>query len=122
MTLAVWIGVAALGGLGATCRFLLDGAVQQRFAGEFPVGTLVVNVLGSFVLGLLTGFEVGGTALLLAGTGLLGSFTTFSTLAFESHRLAEEGEARLGLTNVALSIALGLGAAAAGWAIGAAAS
>lgn len=119
MAAAVWIGVATLGGIGAAARFLLDALVQHRWRGEFPLGTLIVNVLGSFVLGLLTGLGIGGNALLLAGTGLLGSFTTFSTLAFESHRLAEEGEARLGLANVALSIALGLAAAAGGWAIGA---
>lgn len=118
MTVAVWVGVAALGGTGAVARFLLDGRVMRRFDLEFPLGTLLVNVTGSFLLGLLTGLDVTGDALLLAGTGLLGSFTTFSTLVFESHQLAEDGEAGLGLLNVALSVALGLGAAAAGWAIG----
>jgi CrcB protein len=120
MTATVWVGVAALGGAGAVARFLLDAAVMRRFDVELPLGTLAVNVLGSFVLGLLIGLDVSGDALLVVGTGLLGSFTTFSTLLFESHRLAEEGEARLGVVNVALSIAAGIGAAATGWAIGAA--
>ena len=70
----VWIAVALAGGLGAILRFELDGAVQGRLAGEFPFGTLTVNGLGSFLLGLLHGAGVTGDQLLLAGVALLGSY------------------------------------------------
>jgi CrcB protein len=115
----VWVGVAGCGAVGALARFRLDGLVQQRAAGEFPFGTLVVNVLGSFCLGLLVGLSVGGDPLLLAGTALLGSFTTFSTWMLETDRLAEDGEGRLALANLAVSVVAGLGSGVAGWLIGA---
>lgn len=120
MSVPVWIGVAALGGVGALLRFRLDGFVQRRSAGEFPLGTLVVNVVGCLCLGVLVGRSVGGDALLLAGTALLGSFTTFSTWMLETQRLAEDGEGRIALANLVVSVAAGLGAGAAGWLIGAA--
>ncbi len=113
-----WTGVALLGGLGAILRFKLDGLVQGRLDSEFPFGTLVVNGLGSLLLGLLIGLDVSGSDMLLAGTATLGSFTTFSTWMLETERLAEEGESRLALANIAGSIALGIAAAGAGWAIG----
>jgi fluoride exporter len=115
----LWCGVAAIGGLGALARFELDGRLQLRSAGEFPLGTFAVNVSGSFVLGLLTGLSVTGDAVLLVGTAFIGSFTTFSTWMLETERLAEDGEGRLGLANLVLSLLVGAGAAAAGWAIGA---
>jgi CrcB protein len=117
--LLVWVGAAVLGGAGALARFHLDAAVELRAKGELPLGTLSVNLLGSFCLGVLTGLSVTGDSLLLAGTALLGSFTTFSTVMLESERLGEEGEPRLALANLALSFAGGLAAAAAGWALGA---
>jgi CrcB protein len=120
MTLVVWTGVAILGGAGALARFHLDAFVQLRAGSEFPFGTLAVNVLGSLALGVLAGASVGGDALLLAGTALLGSFTTFSTWMLETERLAEDGERRIALANLVVPILAGLAAAAAGWAIGAA--
>jgi fluoride exporter len=116
----VWIAVAAIGGVGSVARFRLDEAVQLRTSGDFPLGTFVVNVSGSFVLGVLTGAGVGGDWLLVLGTGFLGSFTTFSTWMLETERLGEEGERRLALLNLGLSLAAGLAVAALGWAIGAA--
>ncbi len=118
MSVFAWLGVAGLGAVGALLRFGLDGLVQRSTAGNFPVGTLVVNVLGSFCLGLLVGLSVGGDALLLAGTALLGSFTTFSTWMLETERLAEDGEARLAVGNLTVAVAAGLGAGAVGWLIG----
>ena len=118
MSSLVWVGVAALGGIGAVGRFLLDGAVQARVDWEFPLGTFVVNMSGSFALGLLTGAGVAGSALLLAGAATLGSFTTFSTWMLESERLGEDGEAKLMSLNIALSLLIGFAAAALGWAIG----
>jgi CrcB protein len=116
----VWSGVAALGGVGAVARFELDRAVQSRLDTELPVGTLVVNGLGSFLLGLLVGADVTGDALLLAGTAALGSFTTFSTWMLETQRLAEDGEDGFAVGNVLGSIVVGLTAAGAGWWLGAA--
>lgn len=117
----VWCGVALAGGLGALARFELDALVQRRHDGELPLGTLVVNGVGSFLLGLLTGLGIGGDTLLLAGVATLGSFTTFSTWMLETERLAEEGEGRLAVGNVVGSLLVGLAAAGAGWVVGAAA-
>jgi CrcB protein len=115
-----WLGVALLGAVGALARFHLDAFVQRRTTVDFPAGTLTVNVAGSFLLGLLTGLSLASDTMLVLGTGLLGSFTTFSTWMLETHRLAEEGESRAAFANIAVSLGAGLAAAAAGWAIGAA--
>lgn len=119
MSAWTWIAVAALGGLGTTARFLLDGAVSERLGDGFPIGTFAVNISGSLLLGLLTGLALTGTALLLAGTATLGSYTTFSTWMLESHRLNEDADLRGAALNVLLSLAAGVGAAALGHAIGA---
>jgi len=119
VSVLVWIGVALLGGAGAVARFALDGFVQRRTGGEFPFGTLAVNTAGSLALGLLTGLGATGDAALLAGTATLGSFTTFSTWLLETERLAEDGEAAYSAANIVGSLACGLCAAGAGWAIGA---
>jgi fluoride exporter len=108
---AVLLGVAALGGIGAVGRFLLDGAVAARAGRGFPWGTLAVNLSGAFALGLITGAALGGDGLLLLGTGLLGAYTTFSTWAFEAHRQAEDGRTRGVLANLAVSLVLGLACA-----------
>lgn len=117
--MAVWIGIGALGGFGAILRFAIDALVQRRVSGEFPLGTLIVNVTGTFSLGILTGAGVSGNASLLAGTAVLGSFTTFSTWMLETERLVEEGDDRIGTSNILLSAAAGLGAALLGWGVGA---
>jgi fluoride exporter len=117
---SVWLGIALLGGAGALLRFRLDALVQRRVAGAFPLGTFAVNVSGSFALGVVTGLGVTGDALLLIGTGFLGSFTTFSTWMLETERLAEEGDGALAVANVAIALAAGVAAAGLGWAIGAA--
>jgi CrcB protein len=119
VTLLVWCGVAALGSLGAILRFVVDTQIQARASDQLPLGTLAVNLGGGLVLGVLTGAHVGGDALLLAGTGFLGAYTTFSTWMFETQRLAEEGEGRIALGYVAASVAGGLACGALGWAIGA---
>jgi CrcB protein len=114
----LWLGVGLLGGAGAIARFALDGAVSQRAGGRFPLGTLAVNLSGAVLLGLLTGLALRGDGLLLVGTGLLGSYTTFSTWLFETHRLAEDGQGALVAVNVVLSLLLGVAAAALGRALG----
>ncbi len=120
MSLPVILGIGVLGGVGAMARFRLDRQVSDWAASEFPYGTLAVNILGAFVLGLLVGASLGGAAYRLTGTGLIGGFTTFSTWTFESHRLGEDGRWRVGLLNVALSLILGVLAALAGRHLGAA--
>ncbi len=117
--LFVWLGAGALGAAGAVARFMLDGAVARRAAGDMPWGTLTVNVLGSLALGFVTGAGFGGDARFLVAGGLIGSFTTFSTWMLETERLAEEGEGRLALANLVVSAALGLAALGAGWWLGA---
>lgn len=114
----VWLGVAVFGGVGAIARFLVDGFVATRTGGRFPFGTLVVNLSGALLLGLLVGLTLHGDALLLAGTATLGSYTTFSTLILESHRMAEDGRNRAVALNLIGSVVAGVLAAAAGRAIG----
>lgn len=106
-----WIGLALLGGTGAVARFLLDGAVVRRAGRSLPWGTLAVNLSGAFALGVLTGAGAHGDALRLAGTGLLGAYTTFSTWMLESHRLAEDGGFAAAAANLAGALVLGLAAA-----------
>jgi CrcB protein len=114
------LAVGAIGGAGAIARFLLDGAVSERVGRDFPFGTLAVNLTGAFVLGILAGAALSGDAQRIAGTGLLGAYTTFSTWALESHRLGEDGRLRLGAANLAVSLVLGVAAAWAGRHLGAA--
>lgn len=107
--------------LGAPSRWLLDQAVQSRHRGVFPLGTVLINVLGSFALGVLLGApadgSMGASLVALAGTGFCGSFTTFSTFGYETVRLAEEGDYRAAAVNVGTSVVAGLLAAYAGWSL-----
>jgi CrcB protein len=116
--LALWLGVGFLGGGASIGRFVLDGLVSARTGGLFPVGTLLVNLSGTVVLGALVGLGLHGTGYLLAGTAVIGSYTTFSTWLLESHRLAEGGGRWLLGANVVSSLILGVAAAALGRAIG----
>jgi fluoride exporter len=118
MSAGVWIGVALLGGLGAVARFTLDGLASQRFGRSLPFGTLVVNVTGSFLLGLVAGLTLSADASLLLGTATIGSYTTFSTWMLETHRLGEDGRLGPAIANVLVSLAIGVGAAALGRTIG----
>lgn len=119
MSLALWAGVAVLGGVGAVLRFSVDWLVSLRFGFRFPYGILVVNVSGGFLLGLLAGAAVHGHAYLLAGGATLGSYTTFSTWMLDTQELEARDDRRGAVVNVFVSLALGLGAAALGHAIGA---
>jgi CrcB protein len=115
---ATWVGVALVGGAGAILRFLVDGRVSAVAGRTFPFGTLVVNLSGALLLGALLGAALDGDAYALAGTATIGSYTTFSTWMYETQRLVEDGQVRGALANVAVSLALGLGAAALGRWIG----
>ena len=120
MSLPIALAVGLVGGLGAIARFALDGVVSGRAGRGFPYGTLVVNLTGALILGALAGATVDGDAYRVAGTGLIGSFTTFSTWMFESHRLGEDGQGRGGLANLLGSLALGIAVAWIGRELGAA--
>jgi CrcB protein len=113
-----WVGFVAAGAVGAPVRYLLDNAISSRTHGVFPWGTLVINVSGSFLLGLLTGLALfhgfPATPRLILGTGFCGAYTTFSTFAYETVRLAEEGAVNEAVRNALASLVLGAGAAAAG--------
>ena len=117
---AALLGLA--GGLGAASRFLLDGLIRSRVRAALPVATIVVNVTGSFLLGLIAG-AVGAHAApaelqLIAGTGFLGGYTTFSTASFETVRLVQSGRSGLALVNGLGTALAAVGAAAAGLVLG----
>jgi fluoride exporter len=118
MSVLIVIAVGLVGGVGAIARFALDGAVSGRAGRDFPFGTLAVNLSGAFALGLVAEAVTGANAYRVVGTGLIGAFTTFSTWAFESHRLGEEGELRLGAVNFVVSLVLGILAVWAGRQVG----
>jgi CrcB protein len=86
--------LALAGGLGAVARFVLDGAVATARSWRYPVGTTAINLTGSFLLGLLAGLTatvlLPDPAYVVLGTGFLGGYTTFSTAAYETVRLAEQ--------------------------------
>lgn len=107
---------------GAPARYLMDRAISSRVATDLPVGTFVVNLSGSLLLGFLTGLSLKGhlsTDIRDAlDTGFCGAYTTFSTFTFETLRLVEEGDLLEAAGNVVVSALLGLAAAAAGLAIG----
>lgn len=115
--------VGAGGFFGAIARYVLDGWVSRLTGGGFPWGTLVVNVSGSFVLGVLFALTV-ERGLLPAEIraplmiGFIGAYTTFSTLMLESWRLAEIGDLWPAFANVGISVILGLVAVAAGLGVG----
>jgi CrcB protein len=113
-----WIALTSAGGVGAVLRFQIDNLISAGREGEFPLGTFVINIGGTFVLGLLTGAGVTGASAFILETGLLGSFTTFSTWMLETERLAEDGEEATAFANLGLSLVAGLAAGGLGWAIG----
>jgi len=119
VSVLLWGAVALIGGAGSVLRFLVDGAVGAAAEGDFPVGTLAVNVSGAIILGLITGLALGHDQALLAGTAAVGSYTTFSTWMLETQRLTEERRHTTAVLNVLISLALGIAAAALGRLIGA---
>jgi CrcB protein len=117
MTVAVWLAVAVVGGIGAVLRFLVDRAVARRVALSFPLGTLTVNLSGAGLLGLISGLALSPAVALLTGTALIGSYTTFSTWMLETHRLGEERQLWPAAANIVASVVFGLAATVAGQAV-----
>lgn len=101
------------GALGAVCRYLVSGWVQQRTRSDFPAGTLTVNLVGAFGLGLIAGVGAFDSVRILALVGFLGGFTTFSTWMIETIRLG--ARSRRALINLLLSLLGGMAAAAIGF-------
>jgi CrcB protein len=96
MTLWAVILMAIAGGLGAVARFVLDSIVRMRVE-AYPLGTLIINLSGSFLLGLVVGLAdhaLSSEWRLVLGTGFLGGYTTFSTASYEAVRLAQQGRWR----------------------------
>ncbi|MEU3169819.1 fluoride efflux transporter CrcB [Streptosporangium sp. NPDC006930] len=109
-----WLAVLLGGAVGAPLRYLTDRAVQARHDTLFPWGTFTVNVVGSLILGALTGTALSGAVgpgvQLLLGTGFCGALTTYSTFSYETLRLAETGAVLFVVVNVVASVVAGLGA------------
>jgi CrcB protein len=78
MSAFAWCLLALAGGVGASLRYLVELEISARRPGELPLATLIVNLSGALLLGLLAGLGVGGATLFVLGTGLLGAYTTFS--------------------------------------------
>lgn len=119
-TFLPYLLVGVGGFVGANARYVVAAMVGTLFETRFPLGTFVINVSGSFLLGAL-GVIVGekvspnSDALRLAlGVGFLGAFTTFSTFEFETHALFEDGSWLVATANVVASVLMGLLAVRAG--------
>jgi CrcB protein len=115
------VGVALAGALGAPARYVVESLVRRVRPGPFPFGTFLVNVSGSLALGIVVGLAERGTldagARTVVGIGFLGAYTTFSTYAYETVRLAEDGERRRAALYAVASVLLAAGAAALGLAL-----
>lgn len=117
--------VALAGGLGATSRFVTDTLIARHNPFRVPLGTIVINIFGSFVLGLVTGLATLGSAdstavtvKAVVGTGFCGGYTTFSTASVETVRLwASEGRTT-GIGYAATTLVASVAAAALGLALG----
>lgn len=111
--------LVALGALvGAPARYLTDRWLQSTHGTGFPWGTFAVNVVGSLVLGVVAGSSASPVVSALVGTGFCGALTTWSTLGYETVRLAEEGAWTASVFDVVASVLGGIGAAGLGLAIG----
>ena len=107
--------LVALGAaVGAPLRYLADRAISARHDMLFPWGTFAVNAIGSFILGALVAADPRSSTMALLGIGFCGGLTTFSTFAYETARLAEDGAGRHAVLNVAANVLTCLAAAALG--------
>lgn len=123
MTPLLFVLVALAGGLGAAARFALDSAIrvataERRMGGVLPWGTLVINLSGSLLLGLVVGAVgagvLGGEWQWALGAGFLGGYTTFSTASFETVRLLQGRRWAAGLVNGLLQLVAATGLAGVG--------
>jgi fluoride exporter len=114
--------VCAAGGVGAAARLVLDGLIRARTRSTYPLATTIINLTGSLLLGLLTGLTAGHLLpepwQIIAGTGLLGGYTTFSTASFETVSLLEDRRYLAAALNGLGTLIVCICAAAAGLIIG----
>jgi len=114
-----WVALA--GALGALARYAVHGMAQSRTASQFPFGTVVVNLTGSFLLGLLVGLVtyqgLDADVRTVVGTGFIGAYTTFSSFSYDTFGLFEDGVTSAALANALGSVAAGLALATAGFAL-----
>ena len=115
--------IAAGGLTGSVARYWLAGLVQRAAGSSFPAGTLTVNVLGSFVIGVVMALALDRGMLsentrLLLTTGFCGGFTTMSTFSYETLALMEAGQVASALANVATSVVVCVGASWVGQLVG----
>lgn len=115
-----WTGLVVAGAAGAVCRYLADLVLAPRIGRRFPWSTFVVNVTGSFLLGLVAGATGGllpdDVGRVLA-VGFCGAYTTFSTHMVDTVHLAEDAGAPRAAANVVVSLASGLAAMTLGLAL-----
>lgn len=113
--------IAAGGAVGTIGRYAMSGLAHRITQTVFPAGTLVVNLLGSFLIGLLWGLFEGSTLSPQLRSflfiGILGGFTTFSSYSLETLNLMRDGEMKLAFMNMLLNNVLGIALAFAGFAI-----
>ena len=100
------------GGTGALARYIGASAIMTRFGGRFPLGTLVINVTGSFLIGFLMTmlterFKLDPNWRLLLVVGFLGGYTTFSSFEWETYTSVRDGGLWTGMLNVVSSVMLG---------------
>ena len=103
--------------LGAPARYLTDRAIQSRHRSLFPWGTFTVNVVGSFILGVLAAITDRLDPAVAAGVGIgfCGALTTYSTFSYETLRLLEDGARFYAVVYVGASLLAGFGAVGLGW-------
>ncbi|MBI4367854.1 MAG: fluoride efflux transporter CrcB [Candidatus Omnitrophica bacterium] len=107
-----WTNLLLGGALGTAARYLLSGVVYQFLGTRFPYGTLIVNLIGCFIIGTLVAlteekFLLGPNARILLMVGFCGAFTTFSTFILETANLIKDGETFRALVNVLVSVVIG---------------
>jgi fluoride exporter len=115
--------VALGGGIGSVTRYLVSGWFASRFGPAFPYGTFVINITGSFIIGVFLAFAQQRVSLspywrLFFAVGFVGGYTTFSTFEYESVRLLQEGEMLLGALYLVGSVVTGAVGAVSGIAVG----
>jgi CrcB protein len=114
--------VGLAGALGAAARYLLGRFIAEATGSQIPLGTLVINITGAFVIGLLFALAshklISSATQLVLATGFLGGYTTYSTMCWEGVQLGRAGSTALGMYYLGGTLLLGLGAASLGLLLG----